>query len=339
MTPRTAITVLVALLALGVRNTPAQQIAVCSSTPGTGERIECTEADTSSNTIELALKGIDIDTTGDNAPGVYGHHEGTGKIFIDLQTELDENGDLIRNDIDTTGDNAPGVYGRHVGSGNIEFGAQNAHITTAGNLSSGIHGHLGYRPGDTTPDDPPEAAGNIYVNISGSIIHTKGRNNAIYAEHYGDEGRVDIFVRSSTIAPDDGRGIMAWNYRGTGDVGLNVYGSHITTKTRSDYGITAQAEDGTHNIVIDVERGSVTTADYNGFGIRGYLKDSEGNVDIDVRGYQNPNGGHAWPWHRCLLCMEATATSTFSWRTSTSYRWESRATASVTGFKTEASTG
>ena len=64
-----------------------------SETPATGERVECTEDATSSDEIRLILKGIDIDTTGDNAPG---------------------------------------VYGRHVGSGNVEFGAQDAYITKTG---------------------------------------------------------------------------------------------------------------------------------------------------------------------------------------------------------------
>ena len=121
------------IFALGGGNAPAQQTAVCSETPATGERVECTEDATSSDEIRLILKGIDIDTMDDAAYGIYGHHEGSGKIFIDLQTGLDESAEaLIRNDIDTTGDNAPGVYGRHVGSGNVEIGAQDAYITKTG---------------------------------------------------------------------------------------------------------------------------------------------------------------------------------------------------------------
>ena len=81
---------LVAVLAFGAGNASAQQTAVCSAMPGTGERVECTEAADSSNEIKLTLKGIDIDTTDD--------------------------------DFATT-DDAHGVYGRHVGSGDIQRGA------------------------------------------------------------------------------------------------------------------------------------------------------------------------------------------------------------------------
>ena len=48
---------LAALLAPGARNAPAQQTAVCSEMPGTGERIECTQDATSSDEIRLNLKG------------------------------------------------------------------------------------------------------------------------------------------------------------------------------------------------------------------------------------------------------------------------------------------
>ena len=117
------------------------QTAVCSDMPGTGERIECTEDADSSEEIRLSLKGIDIDTTEDNAHGVSGDHEGSDKIFIDLQTGLDENGDLIRNIIDTMGEGASGVYGRHVGSGNIELGAQSARYHHDGSEFPGNREH------------------------------------------------------------------------------------------------------------------------------------------------------------------------------------------------------
>ena len=143
-------------LSLVTGNALAQtQTAVCSDMPGTGERIECTEDADSSEEIRLSLKGIDIDTTEDNAHGVSGDHEGSDKIFIDLQTGLDENGDLIRNIIDTTGEGASGVYGRHVGSGNIELGAQSLNITTTGQNSPGIESITGYRPSVPVTPDPP----------------------------------------------------------------------------------------------------------------------------------------------------------------------------------------
>ena len=55
-----AVLCLAAVLPLGVRNVLAQQTAAWGETPGTGERVECTEDATSSNEIELNRKGIDI---------------------------------------------------------------------------------------------------------------------------------------------------------------------------------------------------------------------------------------------------------------------------------------
>ena len=68
----------------------AQQAAVCSDMPGSGERVECTEDADSSNDIKLSPKGVDIDTTEDDVHGIYGEHQGTGDIFFDLMTEFDE---------------------------------------------------------------------------------------------------------------------------------------------------------------------------------------------------------------------------------------------------------
>ena len=149
--PIIAMAALVALLAFGAIISSAQQTAVCSATPGPGERIECTQPDTSSDEIHLTPKGIDIDTTAEGAHGVSGHHEGTGRIFIDIETGLAEGGGLIRNDIDTTGVNTHGVYGRHVGSGNIDIGGQNLHITTTGLSAPGVLAYLGYRDSSIPP--------------------------------------------------------------------------------------------------------------------------------------------------------------------------------------------
>ena len=53
----TGVMLLAAVLAFGTRNAGAQQTAVCSEMPGTGERIECTQDATSSDEIRLNLKG------------------------------------------------------------------------------------------------------------------------------------------------------------------------------------------------------------------------------------------------------------------------------------------
>ena len=80
------------VLSLGAGIASAQT-AVCSETPGTGERVECTQDADSVDSISLTLKSIDIDTTDDEAPGVSGHHEGSNGIIIQLETDQDGNGD------------------------------------------------------------------------------------------------------------------------------------------------------------------------------------------------------------------------------------------------------
>ena len=287
---RTAIGV-IALLAVGASNASAQQTAVCSAMPGTGERIECTKAADSSDDIDLTLKGIDIDTTGDEAHGVYGHHEGTGKVFVAIQTGFDEGGGLIRNYIDTRGDDAHGVYGRHVGRGNIFLGGQNLHVTTAGSSSNGITGYLGYRQATPeSPDPPPEAAGLIDIGVSDSTIEVTGNySHGIFAEHYGGEGQLRIDVRRSTINVlsdgDFGGGGIYGLRRGTatGDATVTVSNTNITTTGRGGIDVDHAGED-TANLTIDVDRGRITTAGRNGFAVRGYRHRGTGNVDIDVVG-------------------------------------------------------
>ena len=290
--PLMCIMALLTMLALGAGNASAQQTAVCSATPGTGERVECTQPDTSSDDISLILQDIDIDTTENDAHGVYGHHEGAGRIFIDIETGAADGGGLIRNDIDTTGDDTSGVYGRHVGSGNIEIGGQNLHITTAGEESHGVGAYLGYRAATPPhPDPPPEAAGNVRINVSLATIETTGyASYAVKAENHGGAGRIDVDVSNSTITTlwdtyGAAHGISAWR-RGTttGDVEVTVHDTDITTKSYGGIGINVdhQGED-TGNIIIDVEFGRIDTANRNGYAIRGFRSNGDGLLDIDVR--------------------------------------------------------
>ena len=282
---------LFAALVFNAGNVSAQT-AVCSATPGKGERIECTEPSTSSTDISLIPRGIDIDTTEDGAPGVHGHHEGTGDIFIDLQSGLDENGDPLLNDIDTSGDSSSsdeshGVYARHVGSGNVDIGAQNSHITTTGDGSHGVNVYLGYRPSNPPPTDPPpEAAGNIDIDISGSTIETQANSaHGVFVEHYGGAGWIDMTVRNSTVTTYE-NGIAALG-RGTatGDIDVTVENVNITTVDRSARGVHVDHDgENTANITINVERGSITTGGFNGFAISGIRNQGSGNLDIDVVG-------------------------------------------------------
>ena len=106
--PLMCIMALLTMLALGAGNASAQQTAVCSETPGTGERVECTQPDTSSDDISLILKDIDIDTTESDAHGVYGHHEGS-RAHLHRHRDRPPLKEAVSyaTSIDTTGDDAP----------------------------------------------------------------------------------------------------------------------------------------------------------------------------------------------------------------------------------------
>ena len=111
--------VLIALLVLGVGGASAQTTPVCSNAPASGARIECAEDADSTTGIAIPAEGVDIDTTEDQAHGVYGQHLGSGGIDIDVLRLTGPAPDLVvtRSAIDTAGGKAHGVYGHHAGTG------------------------------------------------------------------------------------------------------------------------------------------------------------------------------------------------------------------------------
>ena len=104
----------------GLSNALAQTTAVCSNTPNTGERIECTESAGSTTTIDIDLEGYSVDTTEVGEHGIYAKHEGDGDIEISLEPYIDPNDlTITTNDISTAGKNALGIFGHHTGDGDI----------------------------------------------------------------------------------------------------------------------------------------------------------------------------------------------------------------------------
>ena len=287
--------------------TLAQQIAVCSDTPGEGERIECSEHSTSSTDVNLRPEGVDIDTTDYESPGVAGLHEGTGDINIDLRYDLvqeDEGGDYtIRYiDISTSGSSAPGVYGRHTGAGDIDVDVRFTDITTTNASSDGIEAFIGHSTLQT--DDPPLAMGNIDIDVGALVtIKTEGdSSDGVSARHSGGKGRIDIDVWNSKITTKGSDsfgadGVTVWRTgTDTGDVNVTVTDTDITTEGRASHGVFVYHQgDDTANIFINVDGlgGSRTfrTSGYNAYGVRGYRNVGSdglgtGNITIDVRDLQ-----------------------------------------------------
>ena len=105
----------------------AQTTAVCSNTPNTGERIECTES--AGCTIDIDLEGYIVDTTEVGEHGIYAKHEGDGDIEISLEPHIDPNNLITTtNDICTAGRNAHGIFGHHTGDGDITMALKNLDI-------------------------------------------------------------------------------------------------------------------------------------------------------------------------------------------------------------------
>ena len=110
------------LIALGLWAVEAQAQTpdVCrGGAPAAGAAISCTEASSSTTDITINAGGVVIETTAANAHAVYGKHDGTADIEIDVHTS---------SDIDTAGDNAYGVYGYHTGTGNVDEGTADIDI-------------------------------------------------------------------------------------------------------------------------------------------------------------------------------------------------------------------
>ena len=291
--------VLAAVLTLGAGNALAQQTAVCSDTPGEGERIECTEPSTSSTDISLFPRGVDIDTTDFQGYGVGGLHEGTGDITIHVGLRIvQEDGETtsIFSDITTTGEHGSGVYGRHTGTGDITIDVKYTDISTTGELGYGVHGFLGHTGLET--DDPPLATGNIDIDVGPFVtIELEGPSvHGVFARHSGGEGRVDVDVAATDITKKGlfgGNGVYVWRLgTDTGPVNVTVTRTDIKTEGRSSHGVFVdhQGKDTANiSIIVDGGRiGDIETAGYNAYGVRGYRNGGPdgvgtGNIKIDVR--------------------------------------------------------
>ncbi len=201
-------------------------------------------------------------TATNNAYGIYGLHQGTGNIDIDLQgsaittTGAAAHGihgwkftgsrgnvdiDVQGGSITTDGTAAHGAYGAHQGTGNIEINLQDGAITTAGATSYGIYG-LHTR------------SGNIHLATQGGNgVTTQGSNaHGVVALHLGTatSGRtIDITVGSPT-----GLGGFV-RASGTGARGVHVGGLSNGAPIR----VAARGADGFLQQTVRVNR-SITSA-------------------------------------------------------------------------------
>ena len=238
-----AIGLLLATLLVSAAGASAQQTTVCSSTPGSGERIECTEDDTSTDDIDIDANGVDIDTTEDDAEGIHATHEGSGAVTIDLTGS---------STVDTTGAGARAVVGNHDGTGRLEIRVSGATISTGGNLlwinnNQDVHyayGVYGRHAGSAT--------GDVVLDVENTTITTQGSGAAGIAGVYevpAEEqstatATLDIDVRNSRIETrgDTAHGILASRSGGSGGIDIDVIDTEITTSGTGGDGINVQSD-------------------------------------------------------------------------------------------------
>ena len=313
---------LTAALSLGLGDTRAQATAVCSNTPGSGERIECIEDNTSTDDINIDAQGIDIDTTALREHGIHAFHEGEGDIDIDVGPSIASQ-TVTRSTIDTTGSGAFGVLARHDGTGDITVEVDTSTIKTLEEKGYGIHNwHEG-------------TAGDANTYVRGLSFTSSGRyGNGLFGL-ISEGGRGDILIEiqeaeqrtTITTMGEDSLGIYAINQvADEGDIRIDATKATITTMGEESHGISAWKL-GSGKVELDLSDVSITAVGDYALGIytRNHLENSspsETDLNIDMRdstvitkGFRGI-GIYAWNYgpnllrvnlHNLIIRTEATA--------------------------------
>lgn len=263
---------------------------VCNDTPGTGERIECTEDEASTSDIDIDISGVTIsDITGIAAPGIRAKHLGTGNIDIESEmSTITTSGDVA------VGSNA-GIEAIHEGSGNIEIDSDSDSITTTGQMRAfGIYA------------DHKGASGDVIVRTNSTDIHTRGHNSndGIIAVSTAD-GKLNVDITGGSITTTVSVGVHLWHeYTGDGQAGpttLDIRGNaSITTLGDQDqlydednplnqvHGVKIiRLSDGLNSIRL--EDVTIETTSARSYGIWSYQNkdrdaDIAGNIEVDLLG-------------------------------------------------------
>ena len=291
---------------------------MCSNAPGVGDWVECTVASGVTQDIDIDLANPSISTSAAaRAHGVYGHHQGTGRIDIDL------NGAGIT----TEGRFANGVYGRHEGAGAVDIDIQGGSITTADSVAIGVqgrhlgggaggvgvsarnvvirargqssHGLLGLRQGD--------GSGDVAVSANGAGITTEGNYaHAIMGSQGGmSTGGVSVDVRDSSLETKglfNSYGVygIIENAASTADVAIALSGGSVKTAGSDSYAVHAASGGAGDRVSIALNAAALTTSGARAHGVYGY-RASAGGIDIDIQGGSiattGARGHGVWGYH------------------------------------------
>ena len=259
----------------------AAQSSVCSSTPAANQRIDCRQG-SSMDDIRIDVRNVAISVTGTRIRGVYGRHDGSGDIDVDLTS----------GSVTTSGTHSYGVgVGQFGASGAINVGLKDVVIKTSGSNAWGVVGdrmtgtgaiNIDVRGGSIEVAGPSSIAihalqrssGNIDIDVTDTVIKAVSTSLGIYALRSGAAGDIDINVRGGSIETNTftTHGIYARaqftdaDDEG-GDIKVTVADAAVTNKGAFSYGVFAEHL-GKGGITVDVSGGSVITSEgRNGFGV------------------------------------------------------------------------
>ncbi len=287
----------------------AQTPDVCSNTPGSNQRVACSERPDSSADISIDLRAVSIRTYLDSEYGISGVHEGSGDIRINSRDgSVTTSGERARGihvwhngttgntritvqggSITTAKQSSHGVYSLHSGAGNLDIQVEGGSVTTSGERA---HGILGWHNGTT---------GNTRITVQGGSITTaKQSSHGVYSLHSG-AGNLDIQVEGGSVTTSGERahGILGWHNGTTGNTWITMKGGSITTVKQSSYGVYGWHV-ATGDLDVHVEGGSITTEGAEAYGILGGHNGTTGNTRITVQGgsittaKQSSYGVHGW---------------------------------------------
>ncbi len=256
----------------------AAQTAVCSDTPGTGQRIACEIAVGAAGDIAIDAKNLAISTTGSRSHGVHARHRG-GDGSIEVA--------VTGGSIETADTTAYGVYAHHQGGeGEIGIDLTRLAIKTRGFQGAGVRG---YHQGD---------AGGVAIDVTGGSIETSG-SNAHGVLAWRGSGRRDelpdgdIAVSASDLSITT-EGSAAYGVliiqQGAGDSVVRFRNVDVETKTDNSYGVSVSYSNGGYldmpgpgagDALIDVEGGSIKTTGDNSYGVHAFHQ-GHGNIGIEV---------------------------------------------------------
>ena len=243
------IQIVIGAFAFGPNNVLAQTTAVCSNTPNTGERIECTESAGSTAIIDIDLKGYIVETTEAGEHGIHAKHEGDGDIEIDLGLRIDfESQTITTNDLSTAGINAHGIFGHHTGDGDITITLGYLDIDILFSTDIKEYGIYGFH----------EGTGDITIYADAVDIETQGHSGyGINSWHDGSEGDITIYADAVDIETQGqlGHGIHSWHSGSEGNLNTYVWDSTITTMGQYARGIFSLiGESGAGNIFVEFKK-------------------------------------------------------------------------------------